>query len=206
MAVRVVAFVIVRRMLGLVGLARRPMPRMWRSPCCDPSLMVLRRQVARPRYAPTDRMVLAALAGLLPRACWPVFLVTLATLSRWHRELVARLKGATSPIGVRWRCCWVAGEFGVMAAGSVILGAARVGGIGPERASDRGRRGLGGLHRRRKTVALLRRDAVEPERGGLAWSGCAAVFVNESAEHADPLDPCGHVTWSVAPAVSSHPS
>jgi hypothetical protein len=52
--------------------------------------MVLRRQVARPRYRPVDRMVLATLARLLPRARWPVFLVTPATLLRWHRELVAR--------------------------------------------------------------------------------------------------------------------
>jgi transposase InsO family protein len=35
-------------------------------------------------------LVLAALARLLPRARWPVFLVTPATLLRWHRELVAR--------------------------------------------------------------------------------------------------------------------
>jgi putative transposase len=53
-------------------------------------LMVLRREVARPRYAPADRMVLATLAKLLPRARWSVFLVTPATLLRWHRELVAR--------------------------------------------------------------------------------------------------------------------
>src|SRR5439155_8962345 len=38
-----------------------------------------------------DRMVLAALARLLPRERWPAFLVTPATLLRWHRELVARL-------------------------------------------------------------------------------------------------------------------
>jgi putative transposase len=53
-------------------------------------LLVLRRQLARPRYAPTDRMVLATLAKLLPRQRWPIFLVTPATLLRWHRELVAR--------------------------------------------------------------------------------------------------------------------
>jgi hypothetical protein len=52
--------------------------------------MVVRRQVARPRYAPSDRMVLAMMARLLPRERWPVFLVTPATLLRWHRELVAR--------------------------------------------------------------------------------------------------------------------
>jgi len=33
---------------------------------------------------------LATLAKLLPRVRWPVFLVTPATLLRWHRELVAR--------------------------------------------------------------------------------------------------------------------
>src|SRR5262245_5048100 len=49
-----------------------------------------RRQVVRPRYTPADRLVLATLAKLLPRGRWPVFLITPATLLRWHRELVAR--------------------------------------------------------------------------------------------------------------------
>jgi putative transposase len=53
-------------------------------------LAVLRRQVPRPRYTPADRTVLAALAKLLPRERWAVFLVTPATLLRWHRELIAR--------------------------------------------------------------------------------------------------------------------
>ena len=39
-------------------------------------LAVVRRQVARPRYTPADRMLLASLAKLLPRDRWPVFLVT----------------------------------------------------------------------------------------------------------------------------------
>ena len=51
---------------------------------------VLRRQVPRPRYAPADRVVLAGLARLLPCERWGVFLVTPATLLRWHRELIAR--------------------------------------------------------------------------------------------------------------------
>jgi hypothetical protein len=53
-------------------------------------LAVLRRQVARPRYTPGDRMVLATLAKLLPRDRWPIFLVTPSTLLRWHRELIRR--------------------------------------------------------------------------------------------------------------------
>lgn len=53
-------------------------------------LAVLRRQVARPRYTPADRMLLATLAKLLPGQRWPVFLVPPAPLLRWHRELVAR--------------------------------------------------------------------------------------------------------------------
>src|SRR2546423_10629610 len=51
---------------------------------------VLRRQVHRPKLEVTDRVVLAALSRLLPRARWPIFFVTPATLLRWHRELIAR--------------------------------------------------------------------------------------------------------------------
>ena len=61
-------------------------------------LMVVRRQVARTRYTPMDRMVLATLARLLPRARWSVFLVTPTTLLRWHRELVAR-RWTYRPVG-----------------------------------------------------------------------------------------------------------
>jgi hypothetical protein len=43
-------------------------------------LAVLRQQVARPRYTPTDRIVLATLATLVPRDRWKVFLVTPSTL------------------------------------------------------------------------------------------------------------------------------
>ena len=42
-------------------------------------LAVLRRQVTRPRYSPTNRLLLATLARLLPRERWAVFLVTPAT-------------------------------------------------------------------------------------------------------------------------------
>jgi putative transposase len=51
---------------------------------------VLHRQVARPRYTPADRMILATLAKLMPRDRWPIFLVTPSTLLRWHRELIRR--------------------------------------------------------------------------------------------------------------------
>jgi putative transposase len=52
--------------------------------------VIVRRQVARPRYNPHDRMVLSVLARWLPRERWSVFLVTPTTLLCRHRELVAR--------------------------------------------------------------------------------------------------------------------
>src|SRR5881394_4609586 len=51
---------------------------------------VLRRQVRRLDLEPADRAVLAGLSRLLPRARWAAFLVTPATLLRWHRDLVRR--------------------------------------------------------------------------------------------------------------------
>jgi len=45
-------------------------------------------------------MLLAALAKLLPRQRWAVFLVTPATLLRWHRELIARRCAAEDQVVV----------------------------------------------------------------------------------------------------------
>lgn len=60
-------------------------------------ILVLRHQVkvlcrkgGRPKLRRMDRMLLAAAARMLPRQRWGSFLVTPATLLRWHRELVRR--------------------------------------------------------------------------------------------------------------------
>ena len=53
-------------------------------------LQVLERQVARPELSQADRALLAAFSRVLPRRAWGSFVVTPATLLRWHRELVAR--------------------------------------------------------------------------------------------------------------------
>lgn len=53
-------------------------------------LAVLRRQIGRPALEPADRVLLAALSRFLPRRRWNAFVVTPATVLRWHRELLAR--------------------------------------------------------------------------------------------------------------------
>jgi hypothetical protein len=53
-------------------------------------LRVLRRTAGPPKLRVIDRVLLAAASRVLPRDRWVAFLVTPATLLRWHRELVRR--------------------------------------------------------------------------------------------------------------------
>jgi hypothetical protein len=53
-------------------------------------LAILRRRTRRPPITWTDRLFLAAVSRLLPRARWRSFIITPATLLRWHRRLVAK--------------------------------------------------------------------------------------------------------------------
>jgi putative transposase len=85
-----VALLIVRRVLGVLACGPTPETDAVEIAVLRHQLAVLRRQVPRPRYTPADRMLLAALAKLLPRERWAAFLVTPSALLRWHRELIAR--------------------------------------------------------------------------------------------------------------------
>ena len=53
-------------------------------------LIVLRRQVVRPRFSWSDRAFIALLAGLVPRERWGSFLITPETILGWHRSLVKK--------------------------------------------------------------------------------------------------------------------
>jgi putative transposase len=53
-------------------------------------LRVLERQVGRPRWQPTDRLLLTAISRVLPRPAWRSVLPSPETLLRWRRELVRR--------------------------------------------------------------------------------------------------------------------
>jgi transposase InsO family protein len=52
-------------------------------------LGILRRRTNRPAMTAVDRMFLTAASRLVPRTQWEAFVVTPATLLRWHRRLVA---------------------------------------------------------------------------------------------------------------------
>ncbi len=85
-----ITFLLIRKLLLLLGIGPTPDEKDVEIAVLRHQLSVMHRQVARPRFSPTDRAVLATLAKLLPRERWGAFLVTPATLLRWHRELVAR--------------------------------------------------------------------------------------------------------------------
>jgi putative transposase len=60
-------------------------------------LSVLQRQIPRPRFEPDDRAILTALARVVRRDRWSNFVVTPATILRWHRRLLATRRTRTGP-------------------------------------------------------------------------------------------------------------
>ncbi len=89
-------------MLFFLGLVIRALARLLVSPCHDDGskdleilvlrheLRVLRRKTGPPKVRAIDRVLLAAASRAIPRDRWSCFMVTPATLVRWHRELVRK--------------------------------------------------------------------------------------------------------------------
>jgi putative transposase len=87
-----IVYQLVRCLLGLTAmLVRRDLSKEAELLILRHENTVLRRQIARVRYTPVDRVWLAALSRLVPRRRWAeVFSVTPATILAWHRRLVSR--------------------------------------------------------------------------------------------------------------------
>jgi hypothetical protein len=85
-----VLYVVLQRVLQLFGLLCRSTDfKELEILVLRHELGVLRRQVVRPALRPADRVFLAAASRMLRRVRWSSFLVTPATLLRWHRRQVA---------------------------------------------------------------------------------------------------------------------
>jgi putative transposase len=85
-----VRFLVLRSVLGALRVGPKPEEKDVEIAVLRHQLAILERQVPRPRFDDVDRRLLSTLARLLPRDRWGVFLVTPATLLRWHREVVRR--------------------------------------------------------------------------------------------------------------------
>ena len=118
-------------------------------------LAVLRRQIKRPKLRRRDKLFLSAMGRMLPRERWAAFIVTPATLVRWHRELVRRrwthkhrtprgrppITPETRALIVRmakenprWGCVRIKGELqglGIIVSATTIRTILRRAGIGP---------------------------------------------------------------------------
>ncbi len=116
-------------------------------------LAIFRRQTRRPPITTLDRLFLAAASRLLPRARWPSFIVTPATLLRWHRCLVAKRWTYAHSVGrpamrgeiralvlrrarenPRWGYQRIVGElkgFGIVVSATTVRMWLRSGGLGP---------------------------------------------------------------------------
>ncbi len=117
-------------------------------------LKVLSRKAGRPKLKRLDKVFLSAAARLLPRERRSSFLVTPATLLRWHRELVKRKwtyrgKRVGRPVmspqvrdlilrlareNPRWGCVRIQGELrglGIRVGATTIRSLLRRSGLGP---------------------------------------------------------------------------
>ncbi len=117
-------------------------------------LKVLSRKAGRPKFKRLDKVFLSAAAHLLPRERRSSFLVTPATLLRWHRELVKRKwtyrgKRVGRPVmspqvrdlilrlareNPRWGCVRIQGELrglGIRVGATTIRSLLRRSGLGP---------------------------------------------------------------------------
>jgi len=116
-------------------------------------LAILRRRTRRPTITGVDRTFLAAASRLLSRNRWPSFIVTPATLLRWHRRLVAKRWTYVRPAGrpplrremrevalrlahdnPRWEYQRIVGELkglGMVVSATTVRTWLRAGGIGP---------------------------------------------------------------------------
>jgi putative transposase len=118
-------------------------------------LAVLRRQIKRPKLRRRDKLFLSAMSRMLPRERWAAFIVTPATLVRWHRELVRRkwtykhrpplgrppIDSATRALilrmareNPRWGCVRIKGELqglGIIVSTTTIRTILRRAGLGP---------------------------------------------------------------------------
>jgi hypothetical protein len=75
---------IVHLLLEILNVRRQPNA----SPCVEilalrHHLRVLERQVGRPRWRPTDRLLLTAFSRILPRSAWPSLYVARRNSINW---------------------------------------------------------------------------------------------------------------------------
>lgn len=148
------AYLLVRRLLRIVLRGSGSAALEVENALLRHQLAVLKRTADRPRLRRRDRLLLAALASLLPRRHWSVFVVSPQTLVRWQRELVRRKwtfrrRGPGRPPldpevrelilrlareNPRWGCVRIQGELrklGIRVGATTIRALLRRAGVGP---------------------------------------------------------------------------
>jgi hypothetical protein len=146
---------LLRRLFQLIADSSNDLTRDVKVVVLRHQLMVLKRQVSKPRLRRRDRLFMAAMSKALPRARWSSFVVSPQTLLRWQRDLVRRkwtykrISGAGRPPipdevrelivrmgrdNLRWGCLRIRGELaklGIRVSATKIRTLLRASGLGP---------------------------------------------------------------------------